>query len=812
MKIMKALLVVLPVASIVFASGCSSDSVKPVPTCFDGKKNQDETDKDCGGLICLTPCRGSSGCQVNSDCLVGFCEAGACLGGDAPLNATQLCALYHAGAQNTQDSDGNSYLDGYAGAVCIQGTIFDARKFDADVLSYGCRPGTSGYEWGEALITAVNDGRVAIDWAMAKSCLEQSRELRASKPGVLVVGSPEWSALKLGICKSFYEGTKAQGAACKEDWDCQGDMGCYTATPTVAGSRTCLPRASRNDACSEWLPCASTFVCDSGHCVDKVGIGGECYYASDCTSGFCDQDSSCAEPPTTGIGGDCASAAECNIGCASCRPTLAGARLTCQPLGLSGEYCRDWNDCAVDLGCVGNTCVTSPVGTPCGADGMEIVCEATAQCVAVAPCATYLDQASCEADTSCAYDDYYEECAATSGMCVAKENLPTSGACLGGECGGRAVCNTDNQCVIPGRDGAICDDANPCDKNVGYVCTATGRCARLCETNEDCPAGNFCADMNDDKETECSPFVTTDCVASVECEPPAWCSFAGEQCFQYTTALRCTGDSECHFTPGTCVTWDGTCAPKATRGTCEADTKCAWVPSGVCGAPDCYVDVGAAGADAICAAKTGCVWTAATGSAPATCLPSCFTYRTTATCTADTKCSLLTIDGGTYCVTKCELPANNNQTSCDGLTSQGCRWNTEICRSAENCAQWSGNDAACLASDYCNTDSPTTCDPVSNATTGTCTAPLATGAQCAPEDQLIIKQLASMGYYGGYPDPGLPATACASGYAKNVPGTEEYVCSEPASGGCAGNSALKQLIGTSFLFGSILFVRRRRRA
>jgi hypothetical protein len=814
MKTTKALLVVLPVASIVFASGCSSDSVVPVPTCFDGKKNQDETDKDCGGLICSKPCSGGSACQVNSDCLVGFCEAGACLGGDAPLNATQLCALYWAGIQNTQDSDDNVFIDGYSGMVCTQATIFDARKYDAAIISYYCRPGTIGYKWGQALITAVNDGRVAIDWGMAKSCLEQSRELRASKPGVLVVGSPEWLALKVGICKSFYEGTKAQGVACKEDWDCQGDMGCYTATPTIAGSRTCLPGAGLNGACSEWLPCAADFTCDHGHCVDKLGLGDDCYYASDCASGVCDQDKVCGEAPTTGVGESCTSAAECNLGCGSCRPTLreAPTTTTCQPLGLTGEFCRDWLDCALDLGCVDGVCTASPAGTPCGTEGLEIVCDAATVCIALAPCATYLDQASCEADAACVYDSDNEECAAIVLRCVAKADLPTSGACLGGVCGGQAVCTTDNRCVIPGRDGAVCDDVNPCDQYVGFTCTTSGRCALQCANNEDCPAGNFCADLNGDHDYECSPFVTTGCTGNFECAPSTWCRIAGKQCFQFATDLRCSGDSECHFTAGTCIPWDGTCAQKPTRDTCTTDPKCAWLPSGSCGAPDCYVDVGAAGANTACAAKTGCVWTAAAGSTPATCQPSCFTYTTTAACTADTKCSLLTIDGNTYCVTNCDLPANNDQTSCDGLAGQGCRWNFDFCRTTETCSQLSGNDAACMASGYCRVETPTSCDAVSSATTGACTAALATGTQCVPEDELDIK-MASLSYFGEYrPDSSLPAASCVGGYSKNVPGTEEYVCSEPASAGCADNNALKQVIGTSFLFGSILFVRRRRRA
>ena len=45
--------------------------------CFDGIKNQDETDIDCGGTLC-DPCPDGKSCLVNSDCLSNFCNGGVC--------------------------------------------------------------------------------------------------------------------------------------------------------------------------------------------------------------------------------------------------------------------------------------------------------------------------------------------------------------------------------------------------------------------------------------------------------------------------------------------------------------------------------------------------------------------------------------------------------------------------------------------------------------------------------------------------------------------------------------------------------------
>ncbi len=46
-------------------------------TCLDTKKNQDETDVDCGGLIC-EECGEGKICLINSDCATNYCDGGLC--------------------------------------------------------------------------------------------------------------------------------------------------------------------------------------------------------------------------------------------------------------------------------------------------------------------------------------------------------------------------------------------------------------------------------------------------------------------------------------------------------------------------------------------------------------------------------------------------------------------------------------------------------------------------------------------------------------------------------------------------------------
>ncbi|MHA1649433.1 MAG: hypothetical protein ACTSYB_04485, partial [Candidatus Helarchaeota archaeon] len=47
------------------------------PSCYDGIKNQDETDVDCGGAIC-PKCPVGKACLVDSDCITNYCVNGTC--------------------------------------------------------------------------------------------------------------------------------------------------------------------------------------------------------------------------------------------------------------------------------------------------------------------------------------------------------------------------------------------------------------------------------------------------------------------------------------------------------------------------------------------------------------------------------------------------------------------------------------------------------------------------------------------------------------------------------------------------------------
>jgi hypothetical protein len=57
---------------------CSPQGMCALSTCSDSKKNDSETDVDCGGMQCVTKCGDGKGCAMPGDCESGVCWVGVC--------------------------------------------------------------------------------------------------------------------------------------------------------------------------------------------------------------------------------------------------------------------------------------------------------------------------------------------------------------------------------------------------------------------------------------------------------------------------------------------------------------------------------------------------------------------------------------------------------------------------------------------------------------------------------------------------------------------------------------------------------------
>ncbi|MGE3634829.1 MAG: fibrinogen-like YCDxxxxGGGW domain-containing protein, partial [Sandaracinaceae bacterium] len=102
------------------------------PTCTDGVRNLDETDVDCGGIVCAG-CPVRSACRVDSDCgagdcVRGFCQAAHC--GDGTRSGTETdadcggpaCLACGDGAMCAMDRDCVGTCDAATCVSCADGT------------------------------------------------------------------------------------------------------------------------------------------------------------------------------------------------------------------------------------------------------------------------------------------------------------------------------------------------------------------------------------------------------------------------------------------------------------------------------------------------------------------------------------------------------------------------------------------------------------------------------------------------------------------------------------------------------------------
>lgn len=86
-------------------------------SCTDNIKNQDETDKDCGGSTCTTRCSLTQTCITTSDCILSTCISGVC--------SNQQTATCTDGIKNGVETDvdcgGGTCPKCAVGKVCIGG-------------------------------------------------------------------------------------------------------------------------------------------------------------------------------------------------------------------------------------------------------------------------------------------------------------------------------------------------------------------------------------------------------------------------------------------------------------------------------------------------------------------------------------------------------------------------------------------------------------------------------------------------------------------------------------------------------------------
>lgn len=444
---------------------------------------------------------------------------------DAHLGPVEVCALHRTFLGNRD--------------LCREAALPSALGMDGLSLTLGCRPGATSRRWADELLAAEAAGRVAIDWEVARACLDAARALRIGHSASDLLDLPAWSVVQQDDCSDFFHGVRALDESCVLDWDC-AEGGCNTDDPySTAASRCLLPATVGADCLDGYWPCAAGLYCNSAnHCSNQRDPGALCGSAAECRSGACS--TTCEAMPLT-TGTSCFSNDRCADACTACRAPSASGTRSCLRLARRGEYCAVDEDCLHDLDCIDNLCATWPAGAACGYQ-LGHHCDPGLTCVPEHDCPSMGGSSSCyQAGPTCSWDPD-NGCFTVQGTCSG--DLPSSGSCLFGRiCAAGFCCSPaldvcqpcaglDAPCTVDGSTLAVCAPGLRC---------AEGRCAIRCTLPEDCPGSSYC----DSSTGECVPNASLYCDSNSQCEREQYCSSSNRCVAKKQPGSNCGGDGEC---------------------------------------------------------------------------------------------------------------------------------------------------------------------------------------------------------------------------------------------------------------------------
>jgi hypothetical protein len=627
-----------------------------VDTCDNGAKDGSESDADCGGQEC-SRCDLGKSCSADDDCYSENCAAGVCSLGNGALSVDEVCALHLNYDNNGAD-------------LCIAGKAPSALSFTDWELDYYCRPGTGSYVWAEDLLAANGQGRVDIDWNMARQCLNDSRVMQGTHDALTLIDpnvapGSDWASLKNGICHDFYSGAVGVGGSCSDAWDCADGLACGSPSAFDPQGARCMQPATPGQACGEFIDCADnayckidgvcaalgsvgdacesydeceTLICDptTSLCAVPQANGSDCSYPEDCESGFCNQNYACAAAPLPGA--TCATPADCAGECVTCRPAAAGGASTCQQPAEDGDYCRDAADCLSGLTCENNSCTTFGRGRTCISASD---CREGYSCLPKTNCMEFDgDQGTCETNAGCMYDSESGYCDPSEGECQVTPDTAGVPCLFDWICGSEQFCDaTSTTCTDKLAAGSACVEGDS-SCGIGFTCRA-GACDRICEYNTDCASGQYCNAETYTCETE-----NLYCTAASECNNGEFCSDAQGACSRYQSdTSSCSADGRCEVLLNQCEPKAVDClSHDGDQAACDAEAGCAY---GVDPAypdycdPDASLDCSTHNGDAAaCNANTACEAKDACDLVPWTCTnPSTFQPLTQNACENKAGCS-----------------------------------------------------------------------------------------------------------------------------------------------------------------------------
>ena len=518
------------------------------------------------------------------------------LGGDAgevppdpEALAEELCLAYRRGLRNLELAEAQ------------QQALATGRCSGEDLLrDIATRPDLATLPQGtctrsDALLRLFQDalegGRVHIDRAAFRACIERGRALRASYD---TVGEREAREAALrGLvddpaCEDAITPLVDEGGTCVHAWDCIAPLRCE-ANPLEDDTLRCLRPALEGARCVVTAPegqesartCAAGTACVLGICTRRIDEGQPCNGSSvPCVEGLvCSPEGTCAPPG--GEGAACASDAHCEPDlmcgaegtcsveanglddgepctadggppqpcaelCSVCRPDNDGTR-RCLDRGAEGAPCLTVNHCRAGLFCATASRTCAPFATLSEACGADHPCGPGLVCTDQPP--PTLGDAGVSAEPTLDGGPAGPTCHARPGIgepCQSQAPYRClEGTCLGGACVEGVVgdpCVGDAMCV----DDLLCLDG---------ACTRPPRAGAPCSADGRCETEAFCL------EGRCRPYPGPGvaCAPNGRCEEGAFCLEGQCQALR-TSGAPCPSDDAC--LSGLCLD-TGLCAARA---------------------------------------------------------------------------------------------------------------------------------------------------------------------------------------------------------------------------------------------------------
>jgi hypothetical protein len=497
---------------------CSTPSACPTPStdcvlatctascCGTTNAAQGTACKDHGGTVCdgkgsCVACNGPSDCPAQTTaCVLDTCTSNTC--------GTSFAA---AGTACTDNGGTNCTASGTCANQCMDG-IKDGNETDTD-----CGGSCTPCAVGKACMVDTDCATAACDATTflcdANQCMDGRQD--GQETGVDCGG---------GTCPAC-----AVGQGCKVDGDCTSN-GCDTVTGQCVSSQ-CTDQTQDG---------VETDVdCGGGTC-PACGLGKDCGFDADCTSGACNWcvtphsciSNQCADCQKDGAetdvdcgGGTCAACAlgkHCNIDPDCATDACDGISLLCD-----ANQCSDnrQDGAETDVDCGGSTCTSRCAnGKKCliDSDCVSQACDAIAHVCDASQCTDHQQDGN-ETDVDCG--------GGTCPPCVVGKDCLSNPDCASNACDDVTGKCVSSECADQKQDGTETDV--DCGGGTCPTCALNKKCL----TDSDCTSNacdaisltcvaNQCADgRKDGSETD------------VDC--------GGGICPTCSLGLHCVGDSDC---------------------------------------------------------------------------------------------------------------------------------------------------------------------------------------------------------------------------------------------------------------------------